>query len=296
MLQTKITQSLPTNREGIITYYFDEIKDSTISVEEEVSLALKARTGKTEEIKKKAKDELVKANLLFIVSVSKQYQNQGLELLDLNTEGVKGAMKAADRYDETRGFKFISYAVWYIRQAIISAIDEHSRTVRLPQNVTSINKSVNKVFSKLENKLGRDPSPKEIADNLEITEDKVVQSLKSSQKVVSFDSPIGDGLDTFIDVFTFHQPPPCEDIDKDVCQKQIAKVINTLNANESFVIFHTYGLCGYSVLSTRSMSLDLSDLLNLKISESDIEKLKKKGISHLRCDRIRKILREHWYN
>src|ERR1700739_2456475 len=189
MRQLKITKSI-TNRESqSLEKYLQEIgKVELISPEEEVQLAVLITQGD-----QKALDRLTNANLRFVVSVAKQYQNQGLTLPDLINEGNLGLIKAAQRFDETRGFKFISYAVWWIRQSILQAIAEHSRIVRLPLNqVGSLNK-ISKAFSKLEQEYEREPSPEELADMLETTVDKISDTLSNSGRHVSMDAPFVQG-------------------------------------------------------------------------------------------------------
>src|ERR1051325_9584598 len=191
MRQLKITKSI-TNRESqSLEKYLQEIgKVDLLMPEEEVGLAKRIKQGDQEALEK-----LTKANLRFVVSVAKQYQNQGLSLSDLINEGNLGLIKAAQRFDETRGFKFISYAVWWIRQSILQAIAEQSRIVRLPLNkIGSINK-INKAFSQLEQDFEREPSAEELAQVLELTEDDVRETMKSSGRHVSMDAPLVQGED-----------------------------------------------------------------------------------------------------
>src|SRR5436190_5279018 len=189
MRQLKITKSI-TNRESqSLEKYLQEIgKVDLISPEEEVQLAISIKHGNQASL-----DRLVGANLRFVVSVAKQYQNQGLTLSDLINEGNLGLIKAAQRFDETRGFKFISYAVWWIRQSILQALAEQSRIVRLPLNkIGSINK-INKAFSKLEQEFEREPTAAEIAKMLELTENEVKESMKNAGRHISMDAPLING-------------------------------------------------------------------------------------------------------
>ena len=191
MRQLKITKSI-TNRESeALDKYLQEIgKEDMISIEEEVELAQRIRKGD-----RKALERLTKANLRFVVSVAKQYQNQGLSLPDLINEGNVGLIKAAEKFDETRGFKFISYAVWWIRQSILQAIAEQSRIVRLPLNqVGSVNK-INKVLNKFEQENERRPSIEEISDELDLPEEKIDEAMSVSGRHVSVDAPFVDGED-----------------------------------------------------------------------------------------------------
>src|SRR6185369_16302947 len=189
MRQLKITKSITNRESASLDKYLQEIgREELITAEEEVHLAKKIRTGD-----QKALEKLVRANLRFVVSVAKQYQNQGLSLPDLINEGNLGLIKAAKRFDETRGFKFISYAVWWIRQSILQALAEQSRIVRLPLNqVGSLNK-INKAYSKLEQEFEREPSPSELANILDLPEDKISDTMKVSGRHVSMDAPFQQG-------------------------------------------------------------------------------------------------------
>ena len=194
MRQLKITKQI-TNRENLsLDKYLQEIgKEELITPEQEVELARKIKSGD-----QRALDKLTKANLRFVVSVSKQYQNQGLTLPDLINEGNLGLIKAAQRFDETRGFKFISYAVWWIRQSILQALAEQARIVRLPLNkIGNINK-INRAFSELEQIHEREPSVEEIAEALELSPDEVETSLRNNSRAVSMETPLGDESDSGI--------------------------------------------------------------------------------------------------
>ena len=188
MRQLKITKSITNRESASLDKYLQEIgHEEMISIEEEVELAQKIRNGD-----RKALERLTKANLRFVVSVAKQYQNQGLSLPDLINEGNLGLIKAAEKFDETRGFKFISYAVWWIRQSILQAIAEQSRIIRLPLNqVSSVNK-INKVLSQFEQENERRPSVDEIAQNTDIPEEKIIDAMKVSSRHVSVDAPFYD--------------------------------------------------------------------------------------------------------
>ena len=192
MRQLKITKQVTNRETASLDKYLQEIgRVDLITAEQEVELAQRIKQGDQEALEK-----MVKANLRFVVSVSKQYQNQGLTLPDLINEGNLGLIKAAQRFDETRGFKFISYAVWWIRQSILQALAEQSRIVRLPLNkIGSINK-INKAFSQLEQEFERPPSAEELADLLEMTPEEVKQSLKNAGRHVSMDAPLKDGDDS----------------------------------------------------------------------------------------------------
>ena len=191
MRQLKITKSITNRESASLDKYLQEIgKEELITVEEEVELAQRIKKGDQEALEK-----LTKANLRFVVSVAKQYQNQGLSLPDLINEGNLGLIKAAEKFDETRGFKFISYAVWWIRQSILQALAEQSRIVRLPLNqVGSLNK-INKAFARFEQEHERTPSPEELATELELPKEKVTDTLRVAGRHVSVDAPFADGED-----------------------------------------------------------------------------------------------------
>jgi RNA polymerase primary sigma factor len=201
MRQLKITKSITNRESASLDKYLQEIgREELITAEEEVILAKKIKDGD-----QWALEKLTRSNLRFVVSVAKQYQNQGLSLPDLINEGNLGLIKAAKRFDETRGFKFISYAVWWIRQSILQALAEQSRIVRLPLNqVGSLNK-INKAFSKLEQEFEREPSAEELADVLDLPEDKIADTMKVSGRHVSMDAPLLAGEDnTLMDVLINH--------------------------------------------------------------------------------------------
>ena len=209
MRQLKITKSITNRESASLDKYLQEIgREELITVEEEVELAQKIRKGD-----RRALEKLTRANLRFVVSVAKQYQNQGLSLPDLINEGNLGLIKAAEKFDETRGFKFISYAVWWIRQSILQALAEQARIVRLPLNqVGSLNK-ITKAFSKFEQENERRPSAEELADQLDLPVDKVVDSLKVSGRHISVDAPFVDGEDnSLLDVLVNDDSPMADNL------------------------------------------------------------------------------------
>lgn len=240
MRQLKITQSI-TSREGdSLERYLQEInKEPMITPEEEVVLAHRIHNGDDE-----ALEQLTKANLRFVVSVAKQYQGQGLGLIDLINEGNVGLIKAAEKFDETRGFKFISYAVWWIRQSILQAIAEQSRIVRLPLNqVGSVNK-INKALNKFEQENERRPSIEEIAATTDIPEEKVDDALKANTRHVSVDAPFSDDdSGSMLDVMTDSNAPS---VDKELLmeslREELRKVLDTLKERERLVIKDYYGI------------------------------------------------------
>src|SRR5215207_5652914 len=217
MRQLKITKSI-TNRESqSLEKYLQEIgKVELITPEEEVRLARLIKQGD-----QRALDRLTKANLRFVVSVAKQYQNQGLSLPDLINEGNLGLIKAAQRFDETRGFKFISYGVWWIRQSILQALAEQSRIVRLPLNKVGLTNRIQKAFSLLEQEFEREPSPEELAELLELETEEVSATLGIAARHVSMDSPMSEGEDnTLIDVLVNHN---AEQADNNIAHKESLK-------------------------------------------------------------------------
>lgn len=240
MRQLKITKSITNRETASLDKYLQDIgKEELITADEEVSLAQQIKAG--DQI---ALEKLTKANLRFVVSVAKQYQNQGLSLPDLINEGNLGLIKAAKRFDETRGFKFISYAVWWIRQSILQALAEQSRIVRLPLNqVGSLNK-IKKVSSRLEQIYERPPSPDEIAESLEVPEHKIDAALKISTKYVSMDAPLTSDEDLkFLDVFVSDDTLPTDTgLMKESLGREIQRSLATLSDKERDVINLYYGI------------------------------------------------------
>jgi RNA polymerase primary sigma factor len=240
MRQLKITKQVTNRDTPSLDKYLQEIgRVELISPEEEVVLARKIRSGDSEALKK-----LVKANLRFVVSVAKQYQNQGISLPDLINEGNLGLIKAAQRFDETRGFKFISYAVWWIRQAILQALAEQSRIVRLPVNkIGSINK-INRTFARLEQLFEREPSAQEIADMLEMIPEDVKESLKTNGRTVSMDAPISAEEDNnmYDLIQNTETPSPDKNLINESLAYEIERALNTLSPRESKVLKLYFGL------------------------------------------------------
>ena len=234
MRQLKITKQVTNRETASLDKYLQEIgKVGLISADEEVELAQKIKAGD-----QRALDKLTKANLRFVVSVAKQYQNQGLTLPDLINEGNLGLIKAAQRFDETRGFKFISYAVWWIRQSILQALAEQSRIVRLPLNkIGSINK-INKKYAELEQLNERAPSAEEIAQELDMTEEDVKESLKNSGRHISMDAPLVEGEDSNLyDVLKSGESPnPDRELMNESLRIEIERALQTLTPREADVI------------------------------------------------------------
>ena len=240
MRQLKITKSITNRENASLDKYLQDIgKEGMITADEEVLLAQRIKTGD-----KKALEKLIKANLRFVVSVAKQYQNQGLSLPDLINEGNLGLIKAAQRFDETRGFKFISYAVWWIRQSILQALAEQSRIVRLPLNqVGSLNK-ISKEASRLEQKFERPPSALELSESLEIPQQKIDAALKISTRYVSMDAPLPQDEDSkFIDFFVSDDIPVTDyGLMRESLSQEIQRSLATLTEKERDVVNLFYGI------------------------------------------------------
>ena len=239
MRQLKITKSITNRESASLDKYLQEIgREDLITVEEEVELAQRIRKGD-----RVALEKLTRANLRFVVSVAKQYQNQGLSLPDLINEGNLGLIKAAEKFDETRGFKFISYAVWWIRQSILQALAEQSRIVRLPLNqVGSLNK-ISKAFSKFEQENERRPSPEELADELEIPVDKISDTLKVSGRHISVDAPFVEGEDnSLLDVLVNDDSPMADrSLVNESLAREIDRALSTLTDREKEIIQMFFG-------------------------------------------------------
>jgi RNA polymerase primary sigma factor len=274
MRQLKIIKQV-TNRETVsLDKYLHEIgKVDLLTTEQEVSLARRLKEGD-----KEALDQLVKANLRFVVSVSKQYQNQGLSLPDLINEGNLGLIKAAQRFDETRGFKFISYAVWWIRQAILQALAEQARIVKLPLNkIGSINK-VNRAFTNLEQKFEREPSIEELSEVLELAPKDIKEALKSSNRHISMDAPLSQDEDSnMYDVLLSSETPsPDRGLLNDSLRKEIERALATLTVREAAIIRLYFGLNGKHphTLEEIGEELDLTRERVRQIKEKAIKRLK----------------------
>jgi RNA polymerase primary sigma factor len=284
MRQLKITKSI-TNRESqSLEKYLQEIgKVDLLTPEEEVDLAKRIKQG--DQI---ALEKLTKANLRFVVSVAKQYQNQGLSLSDLINEGNLGLIKAAQRFDETRGFKFISYAVWWIRQSILQALAEQSRIVRLPLNkVGSLNK-INKAFSELEQTFEREPSPEELAELLEITSDEVETTLGVAARHVSMDAPFVEGEDnSLLDVLENSSMPGTDQhLDyADSLRREIERSLSTLTDRQCDVIKLYFGIGVEHPMSLE----DIGEKFGL--TRERVRQIKDKAINKLRATSRSKLLK-----
>ena len=273
MRQLKINKSI-TNRDGIgLDKYLQEIgREELITVGEEVELAQRIKKGD-----QKALDKLVRANLRFVVSVAKQYQNQGLPLPDLINEGNLGLIRAAQKFDETRGFKFISYAVWWIRQSILQALAEQSRIVRLPLNqVGSLNK-ITKEVTKFEQENERKPSPEELADRLDIPVDRIADSLKVSGRSISVDAPFVEGEDnSLLDVLANDDSPMADrSLNQESLSKEIDRALRQLYDREREILKMFFGIgCQEMTLEEIGAKFDLTRERVRQIKEKAIRRLK----------------------
>mgnify|MGYP001279640156 CR=1 FL=1 len=274
MRQLKITKQV-TNRDTLsLDKYLHEIgKVELLSAEKEVELAKRIKKGD-----RQALETLIKANLRFVVSVSKQYQNQGLSLPDLINEGNLGLIKAAERFDETRGFKFISYAVWWIRQSILQALAEQARIVRLPLNkIGSINK-INKTFSQLEQEFQREPTPDELAEILETKPELIESSLNISNIHLSMDAPLkeDDGNNMYDVMLNEDSPSPDNELIYNSLRKEIERSLSTLGDREAEILRYYFGLNGYppSTLEEIGDEFGLTRERVRQIKEKAIKKLK----------------------
>ncbi len=284
MRQLKITRSI-TNRESeALEKYLSEIgKEELLSSDEEVELAQRIRKGDQQ-----ALERLTKSNLRFVVSVAKQYQNQGLALPDLINEGNMGLIKAAEKFDETRGFKFISYAVWWIRQSILQAIAEQSRIVRLPLNqVGSMNK-INKMLSKFEQENERRPSIDEISEQIDLPEDKIDAAMQISSRHVSVDAPFVDGEDnSLLDVLVNDNAPMADrELVKESLQAEITNALQMLNERERNIIRAFYGI-GEPELTLEEIGHKYG------LTRERVRQIKEKAIRRLRGNTKNNVLKAY---
>lgn len=273
MRQLKITKSITNRESASLDKYLQEIgRKDLITVDEEVELAQRIKKGD-----QAALDKLVSANLRFVVSVAKQYQNQGLSLPDLIDEGNLGLIKAAQKFDETRGFKFISYAVWWIRQSILQALAEQSRIVRLPLNqVGSLNK-IGKALSRFEQENERRPSASELADELNVPVDKISDTMKVSGRHVSVDAPFVDGEDnSLLDVLPNDDSPMADaELNQESLSKEVNRALDQLNPRERDILKMFFGIgCQEMTLEEIGAEFDLTRERVRQIKEKAIRRLK----------------------
>ena len=285
MRQLKITKQVTNRETASLDKYLQEIgKVDLITADEEVALAQRIKQGD-----RAALEKLTKANLRFVVSVSKQYQNQGLSLPDLINEGNLGLIKAAQRFDETRGFKFISYAVWWIRQSILQALAEQSRIVRLPLNkIGAINK-INKAYAKLEQVYEREPNAEEIAEMLEITETEVKDSMRNAGRHVSMDAPlIQDEDNNLYDVLKSDEvTTPETELLYDSLRKEIDRAISTLTGREADVVKLYFGLNGSHPMTLEEIGEKFD------LTRERVRQIKEKAIRRLKHTSRSKILKTY---
>jgi len=282
MRQLKITKSITNRENASLDKYLQEIgREDLITVEEEVELAQRIRKGD-----QKALEKLTRANLRFVVSVAKQYQNQGLSLPDLIDEGNLGLIKAAEKFDETRGFKFISYAVWWIRQSILQALAEQSRIVRLPLNqIGSMNK-IKKALTKFEQENERQPSPEELAEKLDIPVDKIAETMKISGRHTSIDAPFVEGEDnSLLDVLVNDDSPVADNtLMHESLRKEIDRALSTLTERESEIIKMFFGI------GCQEMTLEeIGD--NFGLTRERVRQIKEKAIRRLRQSNKSRLLK-----
>ena len=284
MRQLKITKSITNRESAALEKYLQEIsKETMISAEEEVELAQRIKKGD-----QKALERLTKANLRFVVSVAKQYQNQGLSLPDLINEGNLGLLKAAERFDETRGFKFISYAVWWIRQSILQAISEQSRIVRLPLNqVGSVNK-INREINRFEQLNERRPSVDEIAEKVDLPQDKIDEAMSINGHHISVDAPFVEGEDnSLLDVMTNTESPEADkELVDESLKSEIQTALNSLNERERNVVEASYGI--------NQPELTLEEIgSKFGLTRERVRQIKEKAIRKLRNSKTNKFLKTY---
>ena len=284
MRQLKITKSITNRESASLDKYLQEIgKEDLITVEEEVELAQRIRKGD-----QRALEKLTRANLRFVVSVAKQYQNQGLSLPDLINEGNLGLIKAAEKFDETRGFKFISYAVWWIRQSILQALAEQSRIVRLPLNqVGSLNK-INKAFSRFEHEHERRPSPEELAETLDLPAEKVADTLRVSGRHISVDAPFVEGEDnSLLDVLVNDDSPVADKtLINESLSTEVERALATLTERERDIIRLFFGI------NCQEMTLEeIGEKFGL--TRERVRQIKEKAIRRLRHSSRSKLLKTY---
>lgn len=284
MRQLKITKSITNRESASLDKYLQEIgREGLITIEEEVELAQRIRKGD-----RVALEKLTRANLRFVVSVAKQYQNQGLTLPDLINEGNIGLIKAAEKFDETRGFKFISYAVWWIRQSILQALAEQSRIVRLPLNqVGSLNK-INKAFARFEQENERRPSPDELAKELDLSPDKVADTMRISGRHVSVDAPFTEGEDnSLLDVLVNSDSPRADKhLLNESLAREIERSLSTLSDREADIVKSFFGV------GCQEMTLEeIGDKFGL--TRERVRQIKEKAIRRLRHNSRSSLLKSY---
>ncbi|GDX51367.1 RNA polymerase sigma factor RpoD [Bacteroidota bacterium] len=284
MRQLKITQQITQRENDSLERYLSDIaKLPMINADREVELAKKIRMGDAD-----ALEEMTRANLRFVVSVAKQYQNQGLSLADLINEGNIGLIKAAQRFDESRGFKFISYAVWWIRQSILQALVENARLVRLPLNKIGSYSKINKMMMKFEQRYEREPSKDELAELLNVTDKDIDEMMKGMSKTISMDAPVGEGDDaTMIDFFAGEDlKGSAEDVlMNESLKKDIAGLLQTMNQRDAAIVSCYFGINGEEALNLDEIGSRFS------LTRERVRQIKEKAIRRLRKTSHTKTLR-----
>ena len=276
MRQLKISKSITNRESASLDRYLQEIgREELITIEEEVELAQAIKRGD-----RRALDKMTRANLRFVVSVAKQYQNQGLSLPDLINEGNLGLIKAAEKFDETRGFKFISYAVWWIRQAILQALAEQARIVRLPLNQVGTLNKITKALSKFEQENERRPSAEELAKELNIPEDKITDTLKVSGRHISVDAPFVEGEDnSLLDVLVNEDAPNADrSLMNESLSREIDHVLSKLSEREAEIVKLFFGIGGHQEMTLEEIGLKFN------LTRERVRQIKEKAIRRLRQD------------
>ncbi len=284
MRQLKITKSITNRESASLEKYLQEIgHEELLTADEEVELAQRIKKGD-----QKALEKLTKANLRFVVSVAKQYQNQGLSLDDLINEGNLGLIKAAQKYDETRGFKFISYAVWWIRQSILQALAEQSRLVRVPLNQVGSANKINRALNKFEQEHERRPNVNEIAEKTDLPEEKIEDAMKANTRHVSVDAPFADGEDnSLLDILTDSNSPLADnELVKESLREEINRALTLLNERERNIIEAFFGI------NQPEMTLDEIGTKN-GLTRERVRQIKEKAIRKLRNNTKSKILKAY---
>lgn len=285
MRQLKITKQVTNRESASLDKYLQELgRIEMINADEEVELAQRIKAGD-----KRSLDRLVNANLRFVVSVAKQYQNQGLTLQDLINEGNLGLIKAAKRFDETRGFKFISYAVWWIRQSILQALAEQSRVVRLPLNKIGFINKINKMYIGLEQKNKRPPSVEELAKELDMTKEDIQEAMKNMGRHVSMDAPLQEGEDSNLyDVLTSKDyMKPDRNLIIESLEIEVERALSTLTSREGDIIRHYFGIGGRTALTLEEIGEKFD------LTRERVRQIKEKAIKRLKHTSRSKILKTY---
>ncbi|MDO4695227.1 RNA polymerase sigma factor RpoD/SigA [Porphyromonas sp.] len=288
MRQLKIQKSITNRESASLDKYLQEIgREELISVEEEVQLA--QAIHRNDANSQKCLEKLVRANLRFVVSVAKQYQNQGLSLPDLINEGNLGLIKAAEKFDETRGFKFISYAVWWIRQSILQALAEQSRIVRLPLNQVGNISKIQKAVTRFEQENERKPSSEELAHELDLTEDKVIETMKINGRQLSVDAPFVDGEDnSLLDVLVNDDAPIADkDLINESLSTEIERALSTLTEREAEIIKMFFGIGGMPEMTLEEIGV------NFGLTRERVRQIKEKAIRRLRQNNKNSLLKSY---